>query len=1774
MWTYKTPYRPAEFSGNYIQRRGEVALSRALNINRLVVFAGSGLSAAYGQISWGDLVSAAVKAALPEPGEVSWQTGAQRAVKQTLDRIENDGSGSSGSKTSLLEVAEEAARQFGRQDLFRSILAGEFGRPPEELKKTVQGKLENSIKPIETSFQEIYSSAKRHDKLVGPDKSRCDPIRYLIDRLDINRFITLNYDVEIERCFHDLFRSSGQGASGRKSDFDLLCRGTSGDGFANLGNRVEYRDGTSRSVSSVCLSGHNVGDLISFSMFPSQYVAQVFHLHGRCDKPESLVLTEADYQRTYFKNDQRRQAFDESFSNLFSGNDVLFVGLGMQEQEVLVPLRKFMSDEAAPDFAKRHVFSLLPRQVTLDDSFLRTSRDSEDRDELIQIFKAKHFDLSPCESQTAKEWLTEKHPKRFTSTFSADKAADEQQQLELKSRYGVYTLLYGNEDFRTYLLTVLTLRSCLVDHKEDHYPASIQNFETDDAWLLPEHKGFVPARLVAALHACLDRLNDRKAAPQKRALLTKTEQEDFISLVKAAIITLGTSKALPHELGPLLDAISNRLYSLALERELDRIRTRRDRWWSDWRARPQERVAKFAAVDPSDDRPCYARHQAEYEAVPDDTSISQACMAGAKPSCFASVQDLREIAARQEIIEFDGTSQKVFENKRTSDFDIHTQRIGSRILRASMPRGQGKGSLLHLISQKVPTSECKALFGDDCGHIKHKYLDTLFEQDINFRYASSFVLHLSYSMEFSSVITALSRFFEDQILNALVSRRGELKRIGCENVITFDRINSVFEGDASFRELLLGFQRAICGVSVEADSSCDEARKKLSEALEVFYNRLTPLHGAGRVHRLERLRARLRIYTFLADALPNDNLRIFIAMSGLDKLCDNDGVAYNPMYRAFFRILTGCGQKYKHETDIMIPVDFFFLSGTETPLRYLSEEITKDCVERKLQRNSPFSGRYAAYLKYRRLPDGMYAQNWPIVRGIDLTERYWLKDKLTEKLLQPAQSNDDTWLSDQNLGALRKEWETSVAVHSWCVGAWNARRRVGDLKDLTEIGLNERCTETLSHLDGAASRSGAMELVEAVLADHRRTLRLVPKSAVESGDCWRTTSGEPVGNELTELLYVVLSQLALFPMPVERNVIYGCPLVKKVLARLPGGDADPSRLRILGQLLDYMQKARLVICVKRKAADAELDNEGLHKRYIIQHQLRDIASKEMDLSVPDQGEHNYFQVSIYPDQPRDLPTPRQDHYEMVRDIFDGQILKIRNSLWCLFQLTELCVGGTSTQKLERLSSVNRELLDSGLNRRFLKKVDGNLQLDTDLAELHAIGHRIRALYGMLRTGFTVGTISRLAGFEDAPEPDQPYERFRGWLRALTNAATGLDYCERTICILTGRFEGEIARTNLEKVKQSLLEIDVYLSGSDDVSKIKSVVGAIMLPQTEPENGASEQVRKDALFSALQSERKNSLFPPKPLYRDEIGWILNERGLLSLVQGHVFDAMPLFNQALNVMYHQGKEAGNDPALHAAVRRVRFNRALTLILRGHLKRARAELRALVLPTDLGSHAGSLISWLSQSYIHLCNFYSGNLTNVEQGFQSVLEQANSKGIFRLSSIFNRHLANYYLRMEETEIAREHLQLAIGAAEQSEQRDVLHLAYVNLARLIALEKKTIPDTSSRYLSEALQYGRQMGFPRLEALAHRTQAELQLVINDTDAAGQNASIAAAIASRCGLRLDKLQALATLSDAHIRRGNADLATNLLDPLSRDAQRHDFQLMAARIRKLKRVAEAV
>lgn len=179
--------------------------------------------------------------------------------------------------------------------------------------------------------QLLLESAKRtprtkldRSETIAP---RFDPLHRMAFDLQLTRFATTNYDLEIERLFHDAgFRSDLNAPDAENSKVGETTR------VGPLGARS--RD--------IVLTEESAADLIDFASDDGRYAMELVHLHGRSTDDSEIVITERDYQNTYLRDTIGQQTFREGLDIAFGGNPILFVGFGMSEGDILRPLREFV----------------------------------------------------------------------------------------------------------------------------------------------------------------------------------------------------------------------------------------------------------------------------------------------------------------------------------------------------------------------------------------------------------------------------------------------------------------------------------------------------------------------------------------------------------------------------------------------------------------------------------------------------------------------------------------------------------------------------------------------------------------------------------------------------------------------------------------------------------------------------------------------------------------------------------------------------------------------------------------------------------------------------------------------------------------------------------------------------------------------------------------------------------------------------------------------------------------------------------------------------------------------------------------------------------------------------------------------------------------------------------------------------------------------------------------------------------------------------------------
>lgn len=178
-----------------------------------------------------------------------------------------------------------------------------------------------------------------------------DPIREIHEKLGIQRFITLNYDHELERAlmFDDVRAIKGAHYGFDDALSDMVLHGDpaplNGGTSTTAGVKRRLSDGLT--ASSEIYQASAVANLFEFALNSPDFPIQIVHQHGRADVPESMVLTDDDLNRVYRHNNYSRTTLEQALDVILTGNPILFIGLGLNEPEITRPLRQLVGEGRA-----------------------------------------------------------------------------------------------------------------------------------------------------------------------------------------------------------------------------------------------------------------------------------------------------------------------------------------------------------------------------------------------------------------------------------------------------------------------------------------------------------------------------------------------------------------------------------------------------------------------------------------------------------------------------------------------------------------------------------------------------------------------------------------------------------------------------------------------------------------------------------------------------------------------------------------------------------------------------------------------------------------------------------------------------------------------------------------------------------------------------------------------------------------------------------------------------------------------------------------------------------------------------------------------------------------------------------------------------------------------------------------------------------------------------------------------------------------------------------
>ena len=455
------------FEDRYMREEALKAFVRALHTDRMVAITGVMSTQALGYPSWNDFVLAYAAIAKQLANEIiearTEFSGAKDRVPTWkllndicagADRLIEDVGAREPAK-----IADRRVSMWTLHELFRTIdREMRHVRAGLVIKTRYQA---SALEEFERRVAAMFLSRLRKEKQSAPAA-----IRPLIRSLGIKRVATLNYDLELERAFmlrederllvkdaeqklsqklvarlkkkgaptlseyfaakHTILSKPvtwplGEKAGGAIPSVEAFI------GSADSGKPITRRErgrlsrtmGDGVHVESDVVNRERSDRLFEFAIGSAEISRHILHLHGRADAPETMVANIRQYDRLYRLDDLYRDPFDHGLRMLIGGNPILFVGIGMTEQEINDQLQYFVSNTPIRRPAPIFVLWNRDRAKERDEASKKINRDTRHGDPEIPV----------DEATLDKEWCRYKEARR----------------LDFRIRLGVYLIF--DDDF-------------------------------------------------------------------------------------------------------------------------------------------------------------------------------------------------------------------------------------------------------------------------------------------------------------------------------------------------------------------------------------------------------------------------------------------------------------------------------------------------------------------------------------------------------------------------------------------------------------------------------------------------------------------------------------------------------------------------------------------------------------------------------------------------------------------------------------------------------------------------------------------------------------------------------------------------------------------------------------------------------------------------------------------------------------------------------------------------------------------------------------------------------------------------------------------------------------------------------------------------------------------------------------------------------------------------------------------------------------------------------
>jgi tetratricopeptide (TPR) repeat protein len=293
--------------------------------------------------------------------------------------------------------------------------------------------------------------------------------------------------------------------------------------------------------------------------------------------------------------------------------------------------------------------------------------------------------------------------------------------------------------------------------------------------------------------------------------------------------------------------------------------------------------------------------------------------------------------------------------------------------------------------------------------------------------------------------------------------------------------------------------------------------------------------------------------------------------------------------------------------------------------------------------------------------------------------------------------------------------------------------------------------------------------------------------------------------------------------------------------------------------------------------------------------------------------------------------------------------------------------------------------------------------------------------------------------------------------------------------------------------------------------------ALVLPDGTQQAKFEENCRRLNIDQNLESKvfKKANEHPSPPVYGGEIIWLHNERAVISLIQGDLYEAEYSFSRALKANADfKGKRRGHNSD------RINVNRSYLMIERGRLREARALLEGLL--DDEGFVGRSTqekhnLDPIIRGYLAMVAHLDGRTDIALDDYNTAIKGLKETEQLRAMGLFQIRRGSLLRKIGQTDAGQKDIEAAIRSAEACRQLDVLWRA-----RLSALSNKSQQYHTDITCQQAIAYGERVGIHRIVVEGLMVQAGSALCAGNLDLAADCCAKAMARATSNGMTLRRI----------------------------------------------------